>query len=347
MKKLNLNAKNFAVRIILFLFCIVYLAPYAYGQFGNTISGHIFGFERQPVGNVDVELLDEFSRRIARVRTSSSGRFIFSGLSAGRFRVRVLPSATDYQEQEQEIEIVNLTRQTPTGPIVSGSESAQRDFYLSLRKDKQSSGRSESIFVQEISPQAKEIYSRAIELLDNKKDEKQGLKDLRLAIETFPDYYNAIERLGTEYVKLQHYEAAEILLSRAVQINSRGYRSWYGLAYAQYAQNKINQALEAAQKATSLDSTSINALILEGILQRQTKNNKQAEKQLRKAKDLAKVPIPEIHWQLALLYGNNLNRYREAADELELFIKLEPNNKSAENIKKLIKQFREKAQNSK
>lgn len=346
MKKLNKNAKCFTFRIILFLFCLACLAPYVHGQ-RNTISGYVFGLERQPVADVDVELLDEFSRPTARARTNSSGRFLFNGLSAGRYRVRVLPSATNYQEQEQEIEIVNTTRQTTSGSVTSGFESAQRDFYLSLRKGKQLSGRSESIFVQEISPQAKEIYNRGVELLDNKKDEKQGLKDLRLAIETFPDYYDAIERLGSEYVKLQHYEAAEILLSRAVKINPRGYKSWYGLAYAQYSQNKTNQALESTQKAISLDSSSLNALILEGILHRQTKNYKQAEKQLRKAKDLSKDTVPEIHWQLALLYGNNLNRYREAADELELFLKAEPNNENVENIKKLIKQFREKAQNNK
>ena len=346
MKKLNTNAKGFTIRIILFLFCLACLAPYAHGQ-RNTISGYVFGLERQPVADIDVELLDEFSRLTARARTNSSGRFLFNGLSAGRYRVRVLPSATNYQDQEQEIEIVNITRQTSSGSVISGFESAQRDFYLILRKDKQLSSRPESIFIQEISPQAKEIYNRAVELLDNKKEEKQGLKDLKSAIEIFPDYYDAIERLGSEYVKLQHYEAAEILLSRAVKINPRGYKSWYGLAYAQYSQNKSNQALEAVQKAISLDSSSLNALILEGILYRLTKNYKQAEKQLRKARDLSKDTVPEIHWQLALLYGNNLNRYREAADELELFLKAEPNNKNAENIKKLIKQFREKAQNSK
>ncbi|MDQ3748489.1 MAG: carboxypeptidase regulatory-like domain-containing protein [Acidobacteriota bacterium] len=347
MKKLNTNAKGFTIRIILFLFCLACLAPYAHGQ-RNTISGYIFGLERQPVADIDVELLDEFSRPTARARTNSSGRFSFSGLSAGRYRVRVLPSATNYQEQEQEIEIVNITRQTsPGSSVTSGYENVQRDFYLRVRKDKQPSGRSESIFIQEVSPKAKEIYNRAIDLLDNKKEEKQGLKDLKLAIEIFPDYYDAIERLGNEYIKLQHFEAAEILLSQAVQINPRGYKSWYGLAYAQYSQNKSNKALEAVQKAISLDSSSLNALILEGILYRQTKNYKQAEKQLRKARDLSKDTVPEIHWQLALLYGNNLNRYREAADELELFLKAEPDNKNTENIKKLIKQFREKVENSK
>jgi regulator of sirC expression with transglutaminase-like and TPR domain len=45
---------------------------------------------------------------------------------------------------------------------------------------------------------------------------------------------------------------------------------------------------------------------------------------------------------LALLY-NQLKRYKEAADELELFLKVEPDAKDTELIKKLIEKFDNKA----
>jgi regulator of sirC expression with transglutaminase-like and TPR domain len=52
--------------------------------------------------------------------------------------------------------------------------------------------------------------------------------------------------------------------------------------------------------------------------------------------------LPEAHWQLALLF-NQLKRYNEAADELELFLKTQPDAKDTEMIKKLIQRFRQQS----
>lgn len=321
---------------------IVFTPTLSNAQFGNSISGFVFGVQRQPLSDVSIELQDDLSRTLARTRTNASGRYIFNGMRSGRFRIRILTYGLEYAEQEQDVEIQNFSSQTSSGNIVSsGYENVQKDFYLKPRKSAQTIGRSESIFVQEIPESAKQTYQKALVLLDSQKKE-QGWKELKSAIEMFPDYYDALERLGTEYVKAKHFLPAEILLQKAVEINSRGYKSWYGLAYARYSQNKINEAIEAVQKSTSLNQFSVEPFLLEGVLYRRAGSYPQAEKQLKKAKDLSKGSVPEVHWQLALLYGNNLNRYQEAADELELFLKASPNNKNAEDIKKLIKQFKDK-----
>jgi tetratricopeptide (TPR) repeat protein len=310
-----------------------------YAQSGNSISGHVFGLQRQPLSDVSIELLDDLSRTIARTRTNAAGRYFFNRISSGRFRVRILPYGLDYQEQEQEIEIQNFSRDG----ITTGFDNVQRDFYLKQRRGSQPNIKSESVFVQEIPQQAKETYKKAIDSLDSK-NEKQGLKELKSSIEMFPQYFEALERLGLEYVKLKHFEAAHILLNKAVEINARAYKSWYGLAYSLYSLNAIDLALKAAEKANSLDQLSVESKLLIGVLLRQAKRYEEAEKNLKKAKELAKGSVAEVHWHLALLYSNNLMRYREAAEELELFLKARPDSKDAENIKKLIKQFREKGQ---
>lgn len=325
---------------------VVFAPILSYGQFGNTISGYVFGSQRQPISDATVELLDDYSRSIGRTRTNAAGRYIFSRMSSGRFRVKVLSLGIDYEEQEQEIEIQNISSSDGAGRVTtSGYDNVQRDFYLRQRKNNQQPSRSESLFVQEIPAQAKETYKKAIELLDSENKE-QGLKNLKSAIEIFPDYYDALELLGSEYVKLQHFVPAQILLQKAVQVNPRGFKSWYGLAYSLYSQNKINEAIEAVQKANSLNQFSVESQLLTGVLFRKAGRYEEAEKQLKKAKDLSKGSVSEVHWQLALLYGNNLKRYREAADELELFLKAKPNSKDTESIKKLIKEFKDKAQKS-
>lgn len=313
-------------------------------QIGNTISGYVFGSQRLPIADATIELLDDYSRSISRTKSNSTGRYVFSGMRSGRYKVRVLPLGTDYEEQEQEIEIQNISRQMNGSIVTTASDNVQKDFYLRPRKTNQPIGRSEAVFVQEVPPQAQETYRTAVQLLQDKKED-EGLKLLKTSIEIFPKYFDALERLGSEYIRLKHFVPAQILLTEAVQINPRAYKSWYGLAYALYSQEKkTNEALEAVTKANSLNPDSVDSLLLTGVLLKRAGKFDQAEKPLKKAKELSKDTVAEVHWQLALLYGNNLKRYREAADELELFLKMRPESRDAENIKKLIAQFREKAE---
>jgi tetratricopeptide (TPR) repeat protein len=67
-----------------------------------------------------------------------------------------------------------------------------------------------------------------------------------------------------------------------------------------------------------------------------------AEAAFKRANDLTNGKKADIHWQMAALYGDQ-KRYKEAADELELFLKIESKTADAEKIKALIKQLRDKA----
>lgn len=72
-----------------------------------------------------------------------------------------------------------------------------------------------------------------------------------------------------------------------------------------------------------------------------------AEKNLLKAKKLSNNSLPDIHWELALLYYHDLKRYNEAADELELYLKANPKAENKEQVEKLVKTFRSKAKEEK
>lgn len=339
-KKLSVSICHQCGFFALFFFIFVGLSvTLVWAQSRNTISGNIFDAQRQPLGEVTVELLDDLSRTIARTRTNSSGRYFFGQVSSGRFRVKVLPYGSDFEEQEQEVEIQNFSRDG----VITGFDNVQRDFYLKRRKNQSTTEKPAIVFVQEIPPSARASYQKAIALLDEKKIEP-GLKELKSSIELFPEYFDALERLGLEYVRLKHYNPAHLLLNKATEINPRAFKSWYGLAFSLYALDALEQSLKAVEQANSLSQYSIESHLLSGTILRRIKKFADAERDLKKANELAKGTVAEAHWQLALLYGNNLKRYKEAADELELFLKLRPESKDTEEIKKLIKQFREKAQ---
>ena len=314
---------------------------------GNSLSGNVYGLNRRPMGYLHVELQDEFHRMIRRTQTNASGYYEFRGFSGGTLYVHVLTIGTEYEEQEQEIVIQNTVFTTADGRRQTGGfDDAQRDIYLRLRPG--ITPESVAIFVQEIPADAEKIYNKAVSDLDAKRD-VEGLAELRLAIEKFPKYYYALERLGSEYISLMSPEslkAAEILLALAVEVNTRGFKSWYGLAYARYSLDNTSGALEAVQKALEINGYSPDALVLSGSLLRASKKFAESEKQLIKARDIAKETMPQIHWELALLYGNHMQRYADAAKELKLFLKAQPNTKDAENIQKLIATFESKAAKS-
>ncbi|MEP6703279.1 MAG: carboxypeptidase regulatory-like domain-containing protein, partial [Acidobacteriota bacterium] len=308
---------------------------------GNTVSGYVFGVERTPIYDANVELLDEFSRTVSRGRTDNSGRYFLGGVPSGRLIIRVQALASDYEDQEQTVEIVNFARETATGQLrLSGFSNEQVDFYLKPRKG--AVFIAEAIFLQDVPPRAKGLYDRGIEKL-SRREEKEGLNNIKAAIEAFPQYYAALSRLGTEYVRLQHYEAARILLAVAVEINPRGQRAWYGLAYASNALERFDEAMFAVKKAVELYDKSAEALLLYGVLLRRQKQYNEAAIQMLKSIESAGGLLPAAHWQLALLYGNDLKRFGDAAKQLRLFLKAQPKAEDAENIKKLITELETKA----
>ena len=310
---------------------------------GNSVSGHVFGADRRPVSDANVELMDDLSRTISRARTNSSGLYSFFGLSSGRFRIRVMALGTDYEDQEQDLEIVNFSRSAGIGDArILGRVSEIRDFYLTSRRVSTGLSSPASIFVQEVPDEARKLYKDATDNLEKKKTQ-EAYNALKAALEIFPKYFAALETLGAEYVKAGHFEAARILLSIAVEVNPRAYKSWYALARALEALQRHDEALAAARKAIEINAADPESLFLVGYMLRRSKDYPEAEKHLIKARDASGDSMPDVHWELALLYANGMKRYKDAAKELKTYLKARPDDKNAENIKKLIVEFEGKA----
>ena len=323
------------------------LAPEAFSAFaqGNTINGAVWGVNRQPVAEINVELLNEYGSTVQRTRTNGAGRFFFSRLPNGRYKIRVLPYGTDYEEQEQEEEFFASanSRNPVTGESSSrGFTHAQKDFYLRVRKgvDVSMVG---IVFVQaDIPKEAKKLYEEGVEHLDKKKT-KEGYEALKGALEIFPTYFLALDKLGKEYAHAGYYAPAAVLLDMAVKVNARSSSSWHALANSLYNLKSYEDATKAIEKTLELNAYIPEAFLLSGILMRQNKRYEEAEKQMFKARDLSGDRIPRVHRELALLYSNNLMRYADAAKELKIYLKTETNVKDPDSLKQLITEWEAKA----
>lgn len=329
---------KFIISIQFFLFLSIFSSN-GFSQSNNIISGHVFNAERLPVAEIYVELLNEVNGTIGRIKTNSGGRYIFRGLSSGVFTIRVLTYGTELEEQSTE---VNISSSGIAGR--APSESIQQDFYLRRRKNSNSDVNG-VVFAQEIPEESKKLYAKAIDSFVEEKP-TDGVKFLEEAIKIFPDFYLALERLGQAYGAKENWELSYNCFKKAVTINTRSFNSWYGLSIAATKLQKPDEPLQAAQQAVLINPKSLDGYLLLGITQRQIKQYENAEKSLIEADKLAKGKSPDVHWNLALLYAHNLNKFTAAANELEQYLKVKPDADS-DTIKKLIKQFRDKAQNSK
>jgi tetratricopeptide (TPR) repeat protein len=296
----------------------------------NSIIGHVSDNSRNPIPDLQVELLDDVESVIKRTKTDTSGLFSFRGLKTGIFQVRVQTYGTTYIGQTQRIQLDR------------GRATEQVEFVLQDRKPSSTTTVPRLVFAQEVPEKARKEYEHGAALLQKPEQRKEGVATLEKAIEIFPLYFDALQLLGNEYVKQQNYERAIPVLTKAIEVNRQAYPSLYTLSIAQYNLKQVPEAIESMRRAITLNDQSMAANLWLGMLLRQRDKLDEAETYLKQADHLAEFKSADVHWQLALLF-NQLKRYKEAADELELFLKVQPDAKDTELIKKLIKKFREQS----
>ncbi|HSK71639.1 MAG TPA: tetratricopeptide repeat protein [Pyrinomonadaceae bacterium] len=310
----------------------------AFPQNRNTITGFVFDESRRPINGVYVELLNDTYGTVSRTRTSGSGLYSFRGIANGQFKIKVLPLGTDYEGQTRDVSLVSVSARPGSGAV-----NEQVDFYLKAKKNVNSGPLAAPgvVFAQEVPKAAEKLYEEGIDFLRDK-NEKEGFEKLKSALEIFPQYYLALDRLGTEYVVRGYYRPAYVLLTKALEVNPRSFSSTFGLGLTLYRLEQIDSSIETLQRAVNLYNESVNAHLWLGIAFLHNGKLTQAETSLVKANKLSREESADVHWQLARLY-NQQKRYADAADELELFLKHSTKAVETEKIKQTIKQLREKA----
>ena len=315
------------------ILCLVFsLAP---SQSRFAIFGHVRDAHGNGVGSIRVSLLNENEQNLSTVFADNSGRFQFRNLGEGTYLVRVEPAGTPFEEQTQRIELQSFS------PLSSSTEDPHMvDFRLKLRKEERT-GVPGVVFVQPVPPAAVEQFNKAVSSLNDKKTES-AIQFFQKAIELYPDYFLALELLGTEYVKGGKYENAVPILSRAAELNPNASKSLYALGVAHLKTNRSAEAVNWLQRAADKDARSANVFMMLGLAHGNLGSYGESETAFKKAYLLGKSDVAEVHFYLAGIY-NKQQRYADAVRELELFLKESKDIKDRDQIKGLIVKLKEKA----
>jgi tetratricopeptide (TPR) repeat protein len=297
------------------------------------IAGSVRDSSGQTVTGVRVSVMDENFQPIRTLFVDSSGRFTVNGLGQGRFTFRVDTTGTPYEEQTQQLELQSLRMR-------GGSETFPLDITLKFKKGKEPKAGASVVFAQEVPPPAQKEYERGVKSLKSQKTD-QAIASLKKAIQIFPDYYDALELLGTEYVKASQFEAALPMFSHALEVNKRCFKCIYGLGVARLNLNQLPEAVEHLEKAAQMDPNSANAQMMLGLAYGTGGALDKSESAFRKALQIGGDAAAEAHFYLAGLF-NKQERYGDARQELEQFLKKGKDIKDSGQVKAMIEKLKEK-----
>lgn len=309
----------------------------------SSLQGTVYDKQRNVLPDVDIDLLNDNYQSLRRTKTDGSGRYYFNGLSDGRFTVRAFAFRYDLADQDIAIEI-----QTFTVRGTEGVSTVVQDFFLIPKKGSLKDSELGVVFAQDVPKEAKTLFDQAMKDIAGKRD-VESFQGLKKALEIFPNYYDALHRFGIQlYIRKQYLDSASVFI-KAVSINPKSATSFYYLGYDLYnLGDKYNKAARTAtREALTLAPASLQVLMLMGKIERRDGNFVEAEKHYLLAKKLSASKVPDIQWELALLYGKDMKKYSEAATELEIYIKLKTGDAVEEQkVKKLIADFRAKSKPS-
>jgi len=288
------------------------------------------------VSAIRVSLEDENSQPITTKFADGSGRFQFRGLRPGTYRIRVETAGTPFEPVTVSVDLQSMTDRS----INRSTTDIPHPVDITLRRRKTSDLAAPAVvFSQVIPPPAREEFNRGVVNLN--KDSAAGIDSLKKAIEIFPDYFDALELLGTQYAKVGEYENAAPVLARALAVNDKAATSMYWLGFAYLKLKRVNESIELLQNAAALDSGNPNVFLALGLAYGNNNSLDEAETALRTAYKLGGAGAADAHLYLAGIY-NKRERFGEAWRELELYLKEAKGLKDTTQIKEMIVKLKEK-----
>lgn len=330
-----IRSRYLIIAAILFVLCLAWQPVVAQNYF--SVIGTVFdGNGRAPVPSIRVSLEDENSQPIKTVFSSSSGRFQFGRIKAGNYRLTVATAGLPFEPTSVAVELQSMTRSESTSIT---EEPVLVDIVLKRKKQQSADSSPGVVFAQDVPAAAREEFNRGANKI--KKDSTAGIEALTKAIELFPDYFDAQELLGTEYVKQGQFERGSEILLKAVKTNPKAFTSMYGLGVAYLNLNRFDESIRWLEGSVEGDPARPNTLMMLGLAYGKSGRLSDSEKSLVKAYQLGGASVADVHLYLAGIY-NKQEKFGDARREMELYLKEAKGIKDNTQIITMIATLKEK-----
>lgn len=276
------------------------------------------------------------------VLSDVNGNFTFRSLRAGNYAVVI--DGGEYFENVREqvyIEPANVTPRTTPNMIP-----VARPFTIQvyLRPKQQPAAAKPGVLnaaLASIPRPAVELYEKGLGSASRNETDK-AIDQFKQAISLYPNFALALNELGVQYLKRGDLDKAEQALSRVIQLSPDAPEPSLNYGICLLQKKKFAQAETQLRDAVKKNENAFTAHLYLAIALIPFKKYTEAETALRKAITLGGSKASQAHYYLGGVYWQT-GRFREAADELERYVQLEPKAANAERVRATIKELRSKS----
>lgn len=268
--------------------------------------------------------------RIGEFNTTAddNGAFAFRRLAGGSYVIKV-EAGLDYEPVNEIVDIYDARGQGRTYSV---------EISLRLRKATKSRAAVVNASLTDVPKPAVELYQKGLASAQAG-DTKKAIEELKGAISFYPGFVAALNELGVLYWTQGDLKTAADVLRQARDYAPNGFsqRLNYGILLVEMKQ--YEKAEPELKRALELDKNSAKAKYYLGRALATLRRFDDAEKLLQEAINLGGAEVSPAHRYLGAIYKERGDAKR-AVGELELYLKLEPNAKEAEQIRQIIRELK-------
>lgn len=293
----------------------------------NMIQGRIYFPSGQTASGKAIKVNLESISAFGSMSTvaDQDGTFRFTSLTAGDYTV-VVDAGPEFEKVR---EAVNIYREAS-----GGGRSVQVTIQLRPKVDS-----SNPLFAG-IPGKALDLYKKGAAAAA-KGDNKAAAESLSAAVAVHPNFPLALSELGVEYMNLKQYDKASETFEALLKLKPNDVSAHLNMGIVAFNKKKMDEAESHLRKALELKSPGPSAHYYLGLTLVSTKRYEEAQKEFELTLSNGGENIALAHKYLGGLYMS-AHKNKEAADELEKYLKLDPKAPDADRIKGTIKDLRSK-----
>lgn len=274
-------------------------------------------------------ILGDLNRPLFTLYTNKHAEFRFPNLSEGAYYVQALGDEKTYEPVTQKLWL---------------ARSQIYQLSITLRKREEIANRktgaqvvSASEFDQAVPAAARKEYDQSVRLI-GRRNVQQAIERLQRAIAIHPDYLDARNNLGAQYLRLKRFDEAAEHFRIVLEKNPRYFNSRFNLGLVLIEQKNYAAAIEQLNQAVAIGSTRPAARLWLGVALLQTGDLPGAERELSKALITGGAGSMVAHYYLAQTYLRRGDA-AGASRALKAYLEAAPKGEYAEEAKQSLKKL--------
>jgi len=303
----------------------------------NTVSvtGTVFSdSHNQRVSQAEVRLCDSGGNPVGETVANDSGEFFFRGITRNTYILSV--SANGFQSQDVHLD------------LSFGSDRGMSVFLKPLPGNSPAPASASSVSTHEMSmPQkARDLVASGEKKIYHDKNPQGGLQDLQQAIAVAPGYFEAYYQTAMAYVSLGKSADAEKAFRQSIDISGDKYgEAAVGLGALMVNAGNSAEGEKAIRHGIELNPNFWLGYYELGRVLLNQKNFPDAGKAAEQARSLA--PASPIVYRLLSNVHLNEKNYSALLQDLDAYIKLDPDSPAGLRAKELRTQVAQKVPDAK